>query len=150
MTTTGNLLVRNTSITNCGTGVFASTSAGGALVSIDHSAIHNNTNGIEASTNGRVMVSNSQISENSSNGLLASTSTSQINAEGNQIAFCNVAGVNCSVAGGSIRISDNEIYNNTTGVNIAGSCVVNSTGNNRIFANSTNVSGALSGAINQQ
>jgi Right handed beta helix region len=145
----GSLLVRNSSITNCGTGVFA-TSTVFALAALENVNINNNTNGIEASTNGRVMLSNSVVSENTSNGLLASTASSQINAEGSQIAFDALVGVNCSVAGGTIRLSNNQIYNNTTGVNIAAGCVVNSKGDNRIFANGTNVSGALSGAINVQ
>ncbi|HEV2852101.1 MAG TPA: right-handed parallel beta-helix repeat-containing protein [Thermoanaerobaculia bacterium] len=149
LTNTGNLFVRNTNITNCATGIFVNSTVF-ALASLDHVALQNNATGLEASTNGRVTISNSDISENTSNGLLASTSTSQINAEGCQIAFNALVGVNCSVASAAIRLSNNQIYNNTTGISIAGSCVVNSTGNNRNFANGTNLSGTLGAAVTVQ
>jgi hypothetical protein len=146
MAAAGTLIVKDTTITNCATGVFVNSSVF-ALAALDNVTLHNNATGIEASTNGRVTISNSVISGNTSNGLLASTGSSQINAEGNQIAFNALVGVNCSVAGGTIRLSNNQIYNNTTGINIAGSCVVNSTGNNRNFANVTNLTGVLGPAI---
>jgi len=149
LTNTGNLFVRNSSFTNCGTGIFV-TSTVFALATLDHVALHNNTNGVEASTNGRVSITESSISENSSNGVLSSTPTSQINAEGCQIAFNALVGANCTAASGAIRLSNNQIYNNTTGVSVSASCVVNSTGNNRIFANGTNVTGTIGAAINVQ
>src|SRR5262249_52414596 len=131
-----NLIVRNVSINNTGVGVFVSTSAGNALASIDNSHFQDLTTGVEASTNSRVTISNSNLSINGSNGLLVSAGTGVINAEGNQISFNNVAGANCNANGGAIRISNNQIYNNTSGVSIAAGCIVNSTGNNRIFGNS--------------
>jgi len=138
----GTLIVKDTTITNCATGVFVNSSVF-ALAALDNVTLHNNATGIEASTNGRVTISNSVVSGNTSNGLLASTGSSQINSEDNQIAFNALVGVNCSVAGGAIRLSNNQIYNNTTGINIAASCVVNSTGNNRNFANGTNLTGTI-------
>ena len=135
LTSAGTLIVKDTTITNTGTGAFISTTGAFVFARFDNVTLYNNTNGIEASTNGRVTISNSVISGNTSNGLLASTGSSQINAEGCQIAFNALVGVNASVSGSAIRLSNNQIYDNTTGINIAASAVVNSTGNNRVFAN---------------
>jgi parallel beta helix pectate lyase-like protein len=148
MTTAGNLFATNTRITNCGTGIFLNSSVF-VLASLDNVALQNNTNGLEASANGRATISNSVISDNASNGLLCSSGSCQINAENNQIAFDALVGVNCMGNGGAIRLSNNHIYNNTTGISISAGCVVNSTGNNRVFANggSTAPNG---GAITQQ
>jgi Right handed beta helix region len=130
-----NLYVTNTRITRAGTGIFVSATAGAALAMIDNTNIEGVTNGIEASTNGRATVTNSVISGNSSNGVLASTASSTINLEGSQISFNDIAGVNC--AGGVIRLANNAIYNNTSGITISGGCTVNSAGNNRDFGNSS-------------
>jgi len=135
LTATGDLFVKNTSITNCGTGVFISTTGAFVLAALNNVDLKGNANGVEASTNGRVMISNSNISENTSNGLLASTASSQINVEGCQIAFNALVGVNASVSGSAIRLSNNQIYNNTTGISISGGATVSSAGNNRVFAN---------------
>jgi hypothetical protein len=132
---TASLYVTNTRITRAGTGIFVSATAGAALAMIDNTNIEGVTNGIEASTNGRATVTNSVISGNASNGVLASTASSIINLEGSQISFNDIAGVNC--AGGVIRLANNAIYNNTSGITISGGCIVNSAGNNRDFGNSS-------------
>jgi hypothetical protein len=132
----GDLYVRNTSITNAATGVFASTTSGLALVMLDHVSLQGLTNGVDASTNGRVTISNSILSNNASNGLITSAGSATINAESNEIMFNNVAGVNCGASGASIRLANNGIYNNTSGITIAAGCTVNSAGNNRDFGNS--------------
>jgi len=136
MATSGSLFVQDTRITNCGTGVFLSSTGGSVLASLDHVSLQNNTNGLEASTGGRATISNSVISNNASNGLLSSVTGSIINAESNQISFNNIAGANCSANGAVIRLSSNAIYNNTAGISITGTCTVNSAGNNRDFGNS--------------
>jgi hypothetical protein len=106
-----------------------------ALAQIDNTHLTGLTNGLEASTNGRANISGSIISGNASNGLLASTGTSIINAENNQITFNDLTGVNASISGASIRLTGNDISNNTTGISIAVGATVFSAGNNRVFFN---------------
>ncbi|HSS50940.1 MAG TPA: right-handed parallel beta-helix repeat-containing protein, partial [Thermoanaerobaculia bacterium] len=132
----GNLFVQDTNITNCADGIRLTTSSGAVLAMLSNVRLEGLTNGLEAAAGGRAMISHSYVSGNSGSGLLASAATSQINAEGCQIAFNNVAGVNASASGAVIRISDNEIYNNTSGVSIAAGATVSSADNNRVAGNS--------------
>jgi len=104
------------------------------LAPLQNVSLQGNTNGLEAATNGRVTISNSIISGNLSNGLLASTATSIINAEGNQISFNELSGVNSTIAGATVRLSNNEIYNNTASITIGGG-TVSTTNNNRVAGN---------------
>ena len=147
MGTTSKLVVRDTRIQNVGTGVFVST-ANGFLAQASLEGVHlvNSTNGLEGGANSRVTVSRSVISANASNGVLSSTATSRVNVEGCQISFNDVAGVNASVSGAIIRISNNEIYNNNTGILVAAGATVESSGNNRNQGNITD--GAPNGTIN--
>ncbi len=135
-TSGGQVFVQDTHITNCATGVRLTSSSGFVLGTLSNVRIEAAANGVEAATGGRAMISNSFISGNSGSGLLASSATSQINAEGNQIAFNNVAGVNASVSGATIRLSNNQIYNNTAGITFAAGATVSSAANNRVVGNS--------------
>ena len=146
MATNGRLTVRDSSITSGGTGVFVSTANGFlANASLDNVHLTLLNNGVEGSSNSRITVSNSMITGNTSSGVLASSSTSRVNVEGCQIAFNDVAGVNASVSGAIVRISDNEIYNNNEGINIAAGAAVESAVNNRDQGNvsTTNPNGAV-------
>jgi hypothetical protein len=143
------VFIKDTTITNATTGIRISTTTGLALAAIDNVHLEGQVNGLEVATNSRATISNSVISGNSSNGVLASTATAVINVEGCQLVHNAVTAINASVSGATIRISDNQIYNNTAGLTIAAGGVVNSTGNNRIFANGS--SAAPTGpAITQQ
>ena len=139
LTTTGKLTVRDTSITRGGTGVFATTTAGLANVSLENVHLTGLTNGVDGGANSRITVSNSVISANASNGVLTSQGTSRINVEGSQISFNDVAGINASISGSIIRISNNEIYNNNAGIAIGAGAVVESAGNNRNQGNVSTV-----------
>jgi hypothetical protein len=133
---TARMNVRNGSITDVPTGVFVTTANGFlAQVAIDNLHLTGLTNGLEGAANSRVVISNSVISGNASNGVLASSATSRVTVEGCQITYNNVAGVNASVAGSIIRISNNEIYENNAGVAMAAGATVESTGNSRDHGN---------------
>jgi hypothetical protein len=139
----GDVFVRNSHITKCGVGVFASTTVGLARVTIENSSIvGNTTNGIEGSTTSRINVSNSVISGNGTNGVLANSATTRIALTTCQVSF-NVTGINASVAGSITRLSDNDIFNNDTGVDIIGGAI-ETAGNNRIVGN--NLTDVLPGA----
>ena len=146
MTTNGRLVLKDSSITSGATGVFVTTANGFlANASLDNVHLTLLNNGVEGSANSRITVSNSMITGNASSGVLASSSTSRVNVEGCQIAFNDVAGVNASVSGAIVRISDNEIYNNNEGINIAAGASVESAVNNRDQGNvsTTNPNGAV-------
>jgi Right handed beta helix region len=132
---TSSLYVTNTRITRAGTGIFVSATAGSALAMIDNTNIEGVTNGIEAGTGGRVTATSSVISGNASNGILASGATSVMNVEACQIAFNDIAGVNVTVSGGVIRLSNNHIYNNTASILITAGGVVSSALNNKVSGN---------------
>ncbi|MEA2559122.1 MAG: hypothetical protein QOH06_626, partial [Acidobacteriota bacterium] len=134
LTNAGEVFVKNSHITKCGVGVFASTTVGLARVSLENtSVVGNTTNGIEGSTNSRINVSNSVISGNGTNGVLANSGTTRIALTTCQVSF-NVTGINASVAGSITRLSDNDIFNNDTGVDIVAG-TVETAGNNRVAGN---------------
>ena len=131
----GTLTVKDTNINNTGTGIRATTTSGAALVSLDNVNIESSTIGIEALANSRFTISNSVITRNAQHGVLANASTAIINLEGSQVSFNDLTGINANVSGSVIRISNNEIYNNTTGVTFVGGATVASANNNRVDGN---------------
>ena len=135
MTTNGKLFVRNSKISEGATGIFLTTTSGQAQAMLDNVQLTGLTNGIEASTNGRATISNSMISGNASNGVLASAATSRMNVDACQISFNDIAGVNATASGAIIRIANNQIVNNNAGVAFAVGAVIESTGDNRIAGN---------------
>ena len=143
---TGTLTVKDTRINNTATGIRATTTAGAALVSLDNVNIESSTVGVEALGNGRFTIRNSVITRNTQHGVLANASTAIINLEGSQVSFNDLAGINANVSGSVIRISNNEIFNNTTGVTFVGGATVASANNNRIDGN--NGTTAPNGTIN--
>ena len=145
VTTNAKLFVRDTRITRGGTGIFVTTNSGQAQAMLDNVQLTGLTNGLDAGANGRVTIKNSFISGNASNGILASAGTTRINVEGSQISFNDLTGVNASISGAIIRLSDNHIYNNNQGISIAAGAVVESALNNRVAGNvgSTAPNGAI-------
>lgn len=135
LTNNGDLFVKDSHITNAGTGVFASTTVGLARVALDNVHIVGmTTNGIEGGANSRINVSNSVISGNTANGVLANAATTRIALNTCQVSFNNTAGINASAAGSITRLSNNDIFNNISGVTI-GAGAVETAGNNRTAGN---------------
>ncbi len=130
VTTNAKLFVRNTTIKNGATGIFLTTTTGQAQAMIDSSHLTNLVNGIEVSTNGRAAITHSVISGNTSNGILASAATSRVNVADCQITFNDLVGVSCNANTAIVRLSNNMINNNNSGITIAAGCIVESTGNN--------------------
>jgi hypothetical protein len=137
-TTNAKLFVKNTKISEGGTGVYVTTTSGQAQAMLENVQLTGLTNGIEAALNGRAILSNSVISGNASNGILSSTSTSRIIAEGCQIAFNDIAGVNASASGAIIRLGNNQIYNNNAGITFVVGGVIESAADNRVAGNVSN------------
>ena len=142
----GRLIVRNTTITHnnrlntevtpaASIGIRVTTGSGLALAMLDNVRLVGLNIGLEAAANGRVNISNSDLSGNASTGILASTATSVVNANNCQIGFNDGIGVNASFSGATIRLASNHIYNNSTGINIAAGATVSSDGLNRVAGN---------------
>ena len=134
LTASSDVTVKDTTITRVPTGFFINTTAGFALASLDRVNLNGLTNGVEAQ-NGRVTVSNSVISNNASNGILASTATAQINVVNSELSFNQIAACNAAANGATIRVSNNDIFNNTTSFTITGTGVISSANNNRVAGN---------------
>ena len=113
----------------------STTSASFVLGVFNNVRLVNLNNGIDVGQNARASISNSTISGNIANGVLASNATAVINVSNSQIAFNELVGVNASVSGSLIRLSNNDIHNNSTGINIAGGATVQSAINNRVVGN---------------
>jgi hypothetical protein len=137
-TASGIVSIKDTVITQCATGINATTSAGFVVALVDNVRLENMSNGLVAGTNSLVTVRNSSVFQNNTNGLRASTGTSTINTE-NCMVSSNGTGINASVSGATIRLSRTAILNNTTGINIAGGAIVASFQNNVIAGNAGGV-----------
>lgn len=145
LATTGSTVhIQDTTITSgvnvaspTATGVKFSTSfAGGQVqVTMDNVSLVGLNNGVDAGAGGRATISNSVISGNVSNGILGNNATSRINVDSCQISFNSLAGINAAVSGAIVRIANNEIYNNNSGITIGAGAFVESAGNNRVAGN---------------
>ena len=137
-TASGIVSIKDTVITQCTTGINATTNGGFVVALVDNVRLENMSNGLIAGSNTIVSIRNSSVYQNNTNGLNASTGTSTINAENCMLAS-NGTGVNASVSGATIRLSRTAVLNNTTGINIAGGAIVASFQNNVIAGNAGGV-----------
>ncbi len=143
--------IRNTTIRNClNDGVrLEQTGAGQIQVTVSNSKIADCANGIKA-TNGTVgMIADTTIS-NCGIGIDAEegAQSTQLNVEGCRIAFCGTAGIQAGAGASEVRLSNNFIAQNATGVSIAGGTVFTS-GNNRLQGNPTPVGGGALQPVTQ-
>jgi len=131
----GTLSVNDTNISNNGIGIQASTANGFlARVSLDNVNIESSsTHGIVGGFSSRIIASNSVISGNTSSGVLANSATTRITLTTCRVSF-NGTGINAAIAGSIIRLSDNDIGTNITGV-AAGAGTIETAGNNRTSGN---------------
>jgi len=129
------VLVKDTSITDSGFGLHLETSASQLLATLDNVRIENVTfNGVETAGAGQVfaVIKHSTINNNNLDGIRAATAGSVINVVDSSLSFNNGVSVNAAVAGARIRISNNVIVNNATGLGIAAGAVIETAGNNHI------------------
>ena len=137
LTGNGNLTATDTRITNGPTGIRVTTTSGLAIAMLNRVTLTGLATGLEGAANSRVTISNSNISNNTANGILASVSGSQINVDSCEISFNDLVGVNASVAGAAIRLTNNDIFNNSTGISTTGS--VFTAANNRVAGNGSSM-----------
>jgi hypothetical protein len=127
-----NLTVNNSSFMRNGVGIRQGTTIGTLNASYDNVRLLGNTTDGLLATGGTGNISRSVIDNNATNGLTASGGA-VINGSQNQVTS-NGNGINC-VAPSTIRLSENNVYRNTTG--IAGGGTYVSFGNNRVVGNGT-------------
>jgi hypothetical protein len=130
---TGFLYVKNSYFTECPTGInLSSSNSSFVIASIDSSTFAGLTaNGVAAaSTNAIATASNSVFSNITGSAMSASASGSFVNANNNTMSN-NGTGV-ATVSGATMRLSNNDLYDNTTGINASAGSSFLSAGNNRV------------------
>ncbi len=136
--TTGRLYVNNTSIRNCvGNGIRITQSSAGNFIiaTVENSRIYRNGNGFNSADRSRAAIRNTDITLNTATGVLASTATGDVQIEMESCGVnYNLTGIQAS--NGTIRISNNYVMGNTTGLSPAGG-QIKSWGNNRVAGNVT-------------
>ena len=132
MATTGNLRVNDCFFDNTGTGMLVTTSSGFATGQVDHCRFNALAAGVNTTSNAFVTVRDSFFASTSgANGGVRANTGCQVNVSNSMFAS-NTTGAN--IAGGTIRLSNNDFFNNTTA--IAGG-TAESANNNRFRGNST-------------
>ena len=127
-------------------GVHTNITAGQLTATIDKTRIMNcDQDGIETNGNVRGAFSFCLITHNTTTGIKASATNSQLNIDDTQISFSSV-GLQ-SIAGSAIRVSDSIIAQNATGLSPNGGTIDSFQGNSLI---GNTVPGAFSSTTNKQ
>jgi hypothetical protein len=143
VTSTCELHVRNTTIrNNLNDGIRMETTSGQVIASIVDSKISRNSVGIHAVNGVVAQIANCELAANSSIGIDAEQGalSTQLNIDGCVIAFSGTAGIQAGSGASQVRLSNNFINQNGTGISIAGGQAFTS-GNNRVVGNPTPVGG---------
>ena len=122
----GNLIVRNTGLTGGASGVYIDSTSGTVQAELDNVSIRGATNGLYASY-GTTNVSNSVLSQNATYGALADGS-GIITLLNDRLTGNGTAAE--ALAGGTIRLSNNDVFDNGSGLRCDGG-IMFSAGNNR-------------------
>jgi hypothetical protein len=139
---TGTALVENTAITGCYEGI---ANYGSGLLSLRNVTLQGNQYGLDIE-DGATDISHSQVTQNSSMGLYAYGATVSV-------VDCMISGDGVGVyadPGSIIRLTNNDILNNGTGIDTENGGVVASSGNNRKAGNATSGSVTPGRVIAQQ
>ncbi len=138
--TSTSLRVQDSFFDNVGTGILVTTSSGFATAQIDNCRFNTLTGGVNTTSNAFVTVSNSQFNGiTGANGGVRANTGCQVNVSNSMFANC---GTGALIAGGTIRVSNNDFFNNTTGI---GGGTAESANNNRFRGNGTD--GTVSNVI---
>jgi hypothetical protein len=137
--------IRNSVIRdNAGDGISAASTTGTVKVSIFHSSLEGNLNGIHSKRASRFTVLNSVLSNNASTGVFADGNGAQTEVSLSKSAISNNA-FGIQAGGGTatnlsiIRINDCDLYNNTSDAALVSTNgEIDTYQNNRIIGNGTN------------
>ncbi len=129
-----NVFVSDTMVHKNTTGIRVNATSGFAVANIRNSNIEGNGTGVNAATNSFVTVADSRVSNNTTNGIIASVSGAQLTVRDCVISN-NATGINAA-AGSVVRALSNSVLYNTTG--FAGTtAVIQTDGQNRNAGNTT-------------
>jgi hypothetical protein len=138
--TSTSLRVEDCFFDNVGTGILVTTSSGFATAQIDNCRFNTLLGGVNTTSNAFVTVRNSFFAGvTGANGGVRANTGCQVNVANSLFANCGTA---ANIAGGTIRLSNNEFFNNTNA--IAGG-TAESANNNKFRGNSAdgNVSNVI-------
>jgi hypothetical protein len=141
LTGSGALNVTRTTIDSCQVGISHTTTSGTVNSSIHDSVIQNCAgNGLQVDA-GTVNISNTVVANNGGAGMVAQGAIgSVINADNNEVVNNGGAGISAGTAQGTVRINNNAIHRNGTGLNNSGT--MQTCSNNKNYGNTTEISGA--------
>ncbi|MBA2733537.1 MAG: right-handed parallel beta-helix repeat-containing protein [Acidobacteria bacterium] len=138
------LHVTNTTIRNCvQNGIFLKSTTATSTATIVRTQLSRTNRGVHTQDLMSVTVSDSVASGNTTAGFIAqntSGGTSEMNVT-NSVASNNGTGIQSS-ASTTVRISANQVFDNTTGVSVAGG-VMETFSDNLVSGNNANLSGAV-------
>ena len=135
LTTAGQVVIKDSMVTDNGFGVHLQTSTGQLLATLDNVTIDASLhNAFETAGTGTVFaeIRRSTLNHSAQDGVRAGSASTAITMVDSSAAFNNGTAVDAAVAGSRIRISGNTIVNNNGGVAIAPGAFVDSDGTNRI------------------
>jgi hypothetical protein len=132
--------VENTTISGVGgSGINVASAANTINISIDNSVLKDNGNGATGVV-GTLNITNSVVTGNTANGVQATSNQAVINLGKNSITDNGSSGVS-AVAGSTVRISDNYVFRNGTGLTNNG--IMETWRNNKVRGNTTNLGGGV-------
>lgn len=137
LATTGTLVVKDTTIDDNNDGIVMTNTAGTMKADITNVKMHDNVNSGLNLLSGSASISNSDVSTTNNVGIIAQGGAA-INVASCIVAH-NAIGLQTSGASANLRISENHILNNTTGLSNGGTTT--SPTNNKFLGNTTDVSG---------
>ncbi|MBD0370348.1 MAG: right-handed parallel beta-helix repeat-containing protein [Pyrinomonadaceae bacterium] len=132
--------IENTTITNVGGSAVNMASTVGILnVSIHNSVLKDSGNGLTDAI-GTANISNSLVTGNTTDGIRATSNQAVINATSNIVTDQGGSGIS-AVSGSVVRIDDNKVFRNGTGLTNNGT--METWQNNEVRGNTANVGGAI-------
>jgi hypothetical protein len=138
--TSATLRVEDCYFDNVGTGILVTNSSGFSIAQVDHCRFNSLTGGVNTTSNAFVTIRDSVFATvTGANGGVRANTGCQVNVLNSVFASC---GTGALIAGGTIRLSNNDFFNNTTGI---GGGTAESANNNRFRGNGTdgNVSNVI-------
>jgi hypothetical protein len=137
------VFIRDTNIIdNTGSGIRSTAAAFGVNVVIDHCHVDKNQNGINAENNTNLQVTNTLASMNVGVGIaLAGTTSANLDTNTMQL---NGTGLSLTSVGGTVRISNNNITQNSSSGIQCSPTNPNSYGENKVKGNGTDLNGCTS------
>jgi hypothetical protein len=134
-TTTGVVVVKNSTFSKMPTGIKLQTTGGNIVLSVRDSTFNYlSANGVEAGTNVFAGVYSSTFTALNGTAILAATATSTVYAENNAIQNTWV-GISAAVSGARISASGNGLYGNSKAFNVAAGAIFRSASNSKIDQN---------------